>query len=141
MTHDNEFVFKALGNEYTVNSKLAFDFNINFMYRYFENNHITILPKAGIGLEYIGTGIKFYDEETEEPSSYNVSTMHTNIGVMALIPVFLRNYAGIEVSYHYCPYGWSKGIDQQIQQSGLHSRIAVSFLIIYFNLMVNQRRY
>ncbi|KXK21186.1 MAG: hypothetical protein UZ08_BCD001000337 [Candidatus Parvibacillus calidus] len=110
MTHDNEFVFKALGNEYTVNSKLAFDFNINFMYRYFENNHIAILPKAGIGLEYIGTGIKFYDEETEEPSSYNVSTMHTNIGVMALIPVFLRNYAGIEVSYHYCPYGWSKGL-------------------------------
>ncbi len=110
MTDDNDFIFKALGDEYTVNSKLAFDFNINVMYRYFENNRVIILPKAGVGLEYIGTGIRFYDDQTDELNSYNVSTMHTNIGVMALVPVFLRNYAGIEVSYHYCPYGWSKGL-------------------------------
>lgn len=110
LTNDNDFDFIAQNNPYTVNSKIGYNLSANVLYKYFENNHLIVLPKAGLGLESIQTGIDLYDAYNDETKSYDVTTLHANAGLMILTPVFLKNYVGVEISYHYCPYGWSKGL-------------------------------
>lgn len=110
LVDDSDFEFRALGYDHVVNSNFGFNLNVNVAYRIFENDKLTVLPKIGSGWESISTGISSYDEDTQETKYYDVSTMHTNVGITILKPIFRRNYIGLEASYHYCPYGWEKDL-------------------------------
>lgn len=125
--NDQNFDFIALGDTNYVNSDLGFFMGLSLGYKIYENEKFTLIPKFGIGLEYIDTGLESYSDETEETEYHNLETLHTSIGISLLKLVFRRNYIGLEINYHYCPYNWSKNLITKLDNSAYSAEIVFRF--------------
>ncbi len=125
--NDENFDFIALGDTNNVNSDLGFFAGLFLGYKIYESEQFSLIPKFGIGLEYIGTGLEGYTDESEEPEYYNIETLHTSVGISLLKPIFRRNYIGLEVSYHYSPYNWEKNLVTKFDNSAYSVELIFRF--------------
>lgn len=125
--NDQNFDFIALGDTNSVNSDLGFAMGLSLGYKIYESDNFTLIPKIGIGLEYIDTGLESYSDETQETEYYNVETLHTSLGVSLMKPIFRRNYIGLEINYHYNPYGWEKNLITKFDNSAYSAEIIFRF--------------
>jgi hypothetical protein len=127
MQGDKKYNFVALGDNYLVDSKLGINLNINVMYQYSDIKNIFLYPKFGLGYEAIFTGVKIYNPIDEVTNSYDINTLHSNIGILILTPCFRKNYIGLEASYHYCPYRWSKGLKSKFNNNAFSLELIYRF--------------
>ena len=125
--NDENFDYYALGIINDVNSKLGFSIGLAGGYKIFENENLIIIPKIALGYESISTGLREYDEESEETFFHNVETLHSSIGLSVLKPIFRRNYIGMEVNYHYCPYGFDDDLISKFDNSAYSFEIFFRF--------------
>jgi hypothetical protein len=102
--NDDSFNYYALGDTNHVNSDVSIFFGGYIGYKIYESKKLIIVPKFGIGLESVSTGISEKKKNSQDKTYYNVETIHLSLGVSAMKPVFRKNYLGIGMNYHYCPY-------------------------------------
>jgi len=102
--NDDSFIYYALDDSNKVNSDVSVFFGVQFGYKIAASKNLILIPKIGIGLETVDTGIESSSYEEEESTYYNLETAHFSIGLTAMKPVFKKGYTGIGINYHYCPY-------------------------------------
>ena len=125
--NDRNFDYQAFGTGNSVNSSYGFNMGINAGYTLYENNDLLIIPKLGVGFDAINTGLSSFDDETQETTYYNVTTLHTSVAVSILKPIFRRNYIGMEVTYHYCPYGWDEDLISKLENNAYSVELIFRF--------------
>lgn len=125
--NDKNFDFIALGDTNNVNSDLGFLVGLSLGYKVYESKQFSLIPKIGIGLEYIDTGLEGYSDQSNEPEYYNIETLHTSFGIAIMKPIFRRNYIGLEINYHYCPYNWEKNLVTKFDNSAYSAEIIFRF--------------
>ncbi len=103
-TNDDSFNYYALGDTNYVNSDVSIFFGGIIGYKVYENEKLLLVPKFGIGLESVDTGISEKKNNSEEKTYHDVKTIHLSLGISAMTPVFRKSYLGFGVNYHYCPY-------------------------------------
>lgn len=124
--NDNDFKYYALEDTHTVNSNYAFSINGLIGYQLHEINEIKFIPKLGVGLEIVDTGIT-EEKEDEEIEYYNIKTMHFSISLAMMKRVFIKHYAGIEIGYHYCPYELDKDLISKFDNNALSLELFFMF--------------
>jgi hypothetical protein len=77
-------------------------------------NKIYIIPKIGLGFDFISTGI-FEEVGEEQYNSYNPTTMNLTFGINTLIPLLKTSYLGIGINLHYIPYNWDKRVKTPLE--------------------------
>lgn len=125
--NDNDFLFYAFGDTNTVNSDVGVFFGGYFGYKIYEKDKIIILPKFGIGVESVSTGLSKKENNSEETNYYNVETVHLSLGVSVMRQIFKRNYIGLEITYHYCPYQTVKSLYTEFNNNSLSAEVSFRF--------------
>ncbi len=74
----------------------------------YESERLIVVPRLGIGLESVDTGITEKKGNSEDVASHNIETIHLSFGVSLMMQVFRRSYFGAGVNYHYCSYHLNK---------------------------------
>ena len=102
--NDDSFNYYALGDTNYVNSDYSIFFGGLVSYKMYESEKLILLPKFGIGLESVDTGISEKKDYSNDKVYYNVNTVHLSLGLSAMTPIFQKSYLGFGINYHYCPY-------------------------------------
>jgi hypothetical protein len=102
--NDKSFNYYALGDTNNVNSDVSVFFGGLIGYKIYESKKLVLVPKFGIGLESVDTGISEKESKNEDETYYNIETIHLSLGLSAMTPVFRKSYIGVGINYHYCPY-------------------------------------
>ncbi len=110
------FKYNISGDTMTTKSELTFLFGGTIGYKIFENKHIMMVPKFGIGGEGVGTELSKINTKTQEKESVGISALHLSLGMTAYIPVISRQYLGIGLTYHFCPYNLDKNLITKFDQ-------------------------
>lgn len=108
--NDASFNYYALGDTNYVNSAVSVFFGGSIGYKIYESEKLILVPKLGIGLESVDTGISEQLTNSQEEKEHDIETIHLSLGLSAMTPVFKRSYVGIGFNYHYCPYQWDKNL-------------------------------
>lgn len=108
--NDGSFQYYALGDTNRVNSDVSVFIGVLIGYKMYESEKLIVVPKLGIGLESVDTGLSERKNNSQEKTYYNIETIHLSIGLSALMPVLRRNYIGAGIHYHYCPYQLDKNL-------------------------------
>jgi hypothetical protein len=85
-------------------------------------NKIYILPKFGVGFDFISTDIYEVVGE-EEFHYYNPTTLDLTFGVNTLIPLLKTSYLGIGFNFHYIPYNWDHRVKTPIDSHYLSGEV------------------
>ncbi len=125
--NDKDFKFFALGDTNNINSEIGYFFGGLVGYKIYENNNLIIIPKFGIGIESIGTGLSKKGKTNEENEYFDVKTLHISFGLSAIKPIFNRNYIGFGINYHYSPYHLVKELHTKFNNNALSGEIFFRF--------------
>lgn len=101
---DGYFDYTALGTTNQVNSDVSIFLGTLVGYKIYERDNLIVIPKFGVGLESVDTGLSKKKKNTNETTYYNLETIHLSLGLSAMTPILKKSYMGIGVNYHYCPY-------------------------------------
>lgn len=119
--NDSSFVYQAFGTLNSVNSDLSIFFGGLFSYKLIDNERLKLLPKFGIGLEDVNTGLTSEDASrvgfSDDKEYHNIRTLHLSFGLSAMTPIFKKRYLGFEINYHYCPYGLDQNLKTHIDNN------------------------
>lgn len=124
---DSSFYYTAFGSNNLVNSGNSIFGGLMASYKIFENQRLIVLPKFGIGVEVVDTGLSEQKKNSQDETYYNVETLHLSLGISALTPVFKRSYFGIGINYHYCPYQWDKNLLTKFENHLLSAELIYRF--------------
>ena len=102
--NDKDFDYFALGEMHNVNSDVSIFFGGLIGYKIYESKQLVLIPKFGVGLESVDTGISEKNDKGDDTKYHNVETIHLSLGMSALTPIFRKQHLGFELSYHYTPY-------------------------------------
>lgn len=125
--NDERFNYYAFGDTNFVDSKYSVFFGGLFGYKIHETKKLILLPKIGIGLEVVDTGLFEEKGNTNEKVYYNVTTFHLSLGISAMTPVFQKSYLGLGVNYHFCQYGTDKNLLSHFENNLLSAEIFLRF--------------
>ena len=131
--NDDDFLFYAMGDTNLVNSKTTQLFDINFGYKLLDKKGFIIIPRIGAGFESTGTGlsetvvIESEDGDYEGIKYYSLHILNISSGITILRHVFVRNYLGLSVNYHYCPYQWNKKLITKFNNNSLSCELMFRF--------------
>ncbi len=124
---DKDFDYYAKGAVNTVNSDMSFNLSLTLGYKLLESKSIIVMPKVGIGLEIVDTGLYDRNDDPNQDETYNVTTMNLSAGVTTLIPVMKNKYIGVGVNYHYCPYQWDHNLHTKFDTSAFSTEVSWRF--------------
>jgi hypothetical protein len=124
---DKDFDYYFDNEKNTVNSDMSFVFGLTFGYKLLESKNMILLPKLGIGLEVVDTGLYDNSENSNQSDTHNVTTMNLSLGVTTLIPVFKNKYIGLGINYHYCPYQWDTNLRTKFDTSAFSTELSWRF--------------
>lgn len=124
--NDKNFNYYALGDTNNVNSESSIFFGGIFGYQVYKNQKLRIIPKVGIGIESVDTGIS-EKKSRDETKYYDVETIHLSAGISLMVPVLKRNYIGIELNYHFTPYQLVDNLHTKFNSSAISSEIFIRF--------------
>ena len=126
-THDNDFKYYALNDTNVVNSATSIFVGAMVGYKLYSTAKVTIIPKIGIGLEDVDTGIYETKDNSNDKIYHNIKTMHLSMGISAMKPVFISKYLGLEFSYHYCPYEWDTNLHTKFSNHSISAELFFKF--------------
>jgi hypothetical protein len=121
--NDASFNYYALGDTNFVNSDLSVFFGGTIGYKLYESEKLILIPKIGIGLESVDTGLSEPVTNSQQGTELDIETLHLSLGLSALTPVSKRSYLGIGMNYHYCPYQWDKNLLTQFDNNLLSAEV------------------
>ncbi|MCU4173818.1 hypothetical protein [Carboxylicivirga sp. N1Y90] len=121
------FDFNALGKTHNVSSDYSVFFGGLVGYKVIDKDHLKLIPKLGLGLESVSTGITEDVKNSDKKEYYDVDVPHLSLGIAALTPIFKTNYIGIELSYHYCPYHWDSSLISTFNNNLFSTELLVRF--------------
>ena len=128
--NDKEFLFYAMEDTNRVNSKTTLLFYITVGYKVLDKKNIILIPQIGVGFESTLTGLnELIENDLEEDfyKYYDLNALNLSAGFTALIPVFVRNYLGLSVKYHYCPYHWNKNLITKFNNNSIGCEVLFRF--------------
>jgi len=126
--NDKPFNFLAFEDTNTVNSDMSIFMGGLFGYKLVDKNNFSIESKLGFGLESVNTGLSKSDGPTSQDREYyDLSTIHLSLGFAALVPVFEIHRIGLEITYHFCPYGANSNLLTKFDNSALSAEIFYRF--------------
>jgi len=102
---DRSFDYYALGDTNNVNSDVSIFFGGLVSYKLYESEKLILLPKLGIGLESVDTGLSEKKGNSDDKEYHDIETIHLSLGLSAMTPIFRKSYLGLGINYHFCPYG------------------------------------
>lgn len=108
--NDDSFNYYALGDTNHVNSDVSIFFGGLVGYKFYESKKLILISKFGLGLESVSTGISETKKNSQDKTYHDIETFHFSLGLSALTPVFQKNYIGIGINYHFCPYQIDKNL-------------------------------
>lgn len=124
---DSSFYYTAFGSNNLVNSGNTIFGGSIVSYKIFENQRLIVLPKFGIGIEVVDTGLSEQKKNSQDKTYYNVETLHLSLGISVMAPVFKKSYFGIGINYHYCPYQWDKNLLTKFENHLLSTELTYRF--------------
>lgn len=124
---DKDFDYYARGTVNTVNSDVSLILGVTLGYKLLESKSIILMPKLGIGMEVVNTGLYDEGEDSNYDNPFNVTTMNLSFGVTTLIPVLNNRCIGVGVNYHYCPYQWDKNLRTKFDTSAFSAELSWRF--------------
>jgi hypothetical protein len=104
------YSYYALGDTNHVHSGVRLFIGGFVGYKLYESKKLILLPKLGLGLESIDTGLSEKKKNSQNLTYYNIETVHLSLGLSAMTPVLRASYMGIGINYHYCPYDLDKNL-------------------------------
>ncbi|PKP48184.1 MAG: hypothetical protein CVT94_09170 [Bacteroidetes bacterium HGW-Bacteroidetes-11] len=102
--NDDHFNYYAMGDTNYVNSETTLFLGALVGYKIYESKKLILMPKFGIGLESVSTGLSEDKKNSEEKKYHDIETINLSLGLSAMTPVFRKSYIGIGINYHFCPY-------------------------------------
>jgi hypothetical protein len=108
--NDKSFDYYALGVTNNVNSDVSIFFGGLVSYKLYEREKLILLPKVGVGLETVDTGLSEEKDNSEDKKYLDIETIHLSFGISAMTPVFRKSYLGLGLNYHFCPYGLDENL-------------------------------
>lgn len=124
---DKDFQYYAKGDVNTVNSNMSLAAGLSCGYKLLESKNMIVVPKLGIGVEMVDTGLSSEYENSSQYEPFNVTTMNLSFGLTTLIPVFRSRYIGVGINYHYCPYQWDTNLRTKFDTSAFSTEISWRF--------------
>lgn len=124
--NDRNFYYYAMGDTNYVNSAYSIFTGILVGYKIFESRKLIIIPKFGLGLEYVDTGLAKRNKN-ETDVKYDLSTVHLSVGLSVMQPVFSNCYFGLAINYHYCPYQTDKDLLSEISNNLISTEVFFRF--------------
>jgi hypothetical protein len=121
--NDGSFNYFALGDTNFVNSDLSIFFGGTIGYKIYESEKLILIPKVGIGLESVDTGLSEPINNSQETKEFDIETLHLSFGLSAMTPVLRRSYLGVGLNYHYCPYQWDKNLLNKFENNLLSAEV------------------
>ena len=125
--NDGSFKYYAKGDTNQVNSATSIFLGGLIGYKIYESDKLILVPKLGIGLESVDTGITEKGKNSDTEKSKDIETLHLSLGMSAMTPVFKTSYIGIGINYHYCPYQWDKNLLTKLDNNLLSTEIFLRF--------------
>ena len=129
--NSNEFLFSAMDTIHTINPKSTLLFYSNVGYKVIDNKNIILIPLIGVGFESTITGLSELIEGENLDEDYykyhNLNALNLAAGFTVLYPIFVRNYLGLSVKYHYCPYHWNKKLITKFDNSSVGCELLFRF--------------
>lgn len=126
--NDKPFDFIAFEDTNTVNSGMSIFMGGLFGYTLVDKNNFSIASKLGVGLESVNTGLSESDGPSpEDRESYDLNTIHLSLGFAVMVPVFEIHRIGLEITYHFCPYGANSKLLTKFDNSALSAEIFYRF--------------
>lgn len=119
--NDSDFLFNAMGVTNSVNSKTTILIDTKIGYKILDKKRIILIPDIGVGFESTGTGIteEVVIDGEESYKFHNLNMLNVSTGFTIYTPVFVRNYIGLSINYHYCPYQWNKKLITEFNNNSL----------------------
>lgn len=113
--------FYAMDSVHNIKARTVFNFTASVGYKivdfYIKNKtRIMILPKVGVGWDYLFTQIVEEISE-EEVRGYAPLTLSTSIGFTTLVSVAKTSYIGLGFYYHFIPYNWDKSVKTKFDKN------------------------
>lgn len=120
------FNFFAMDQLQSVKSHTVVNLGANVGYRILDlpiaSKKVIIIPKVGLGVDLINTGL--YEQIGEEEYNYYYPiTLHVKMGISAMVPFFQTSYFGLGFYYHYIPYHWDKRLRSKMDENYLSGEI------------------
>ena len=121
-----EFNFFAMDQLQTVKSHTVVNLGAHVGYRILNlpiaSKKVIIIPKVGLGVDLINTGL--YEQVGEEEYNYYYPiSLHVKMGISAMVPFFQTSYFGLGFYYHYIPYHWDKRLRSKMDSNYLSGEI------------------
>lgn len=121
--NDGSFNYYALGDTNHVNSDVSIFGGVLIGYKIYESKKIILVPKFGIGIESVGTGISEKKNNSQDKTYHDVETIHLSFGLSAMTPVFRKSYVGVGINYHFCPYQLDKNLYTKFENNLISTEI------------------
>ncbi len=125
--NDRTFNYYAMDRLNEVDSKSNLNFGFSVSRRINRSEKFRIYPKAGLGLEVIHTGLSERKNGEDEDTHYDLTTFNLTTGFLFLSPIHKRDYLGLGINYHLCPYGLDKNLKTPISNSLLSTELVYRF--------------
>jgi len=125
-TNDRNFDYFASEKTNTVNSDISIFGGGLVGYKLFETKKLILIPKLGVGIESVDTGL-YESDRNNNKEYFDLKTIHLSIGLSAMTPILTKNYIGIEISYHYTPYQLDKNLLTDLETSALSTEVFFRF--------------
>lgn len=125
--NDKDFDYFALGEMHTVNSDVSIFFGGLIGYKIYESKQLVLMPKFGVGLESVDTGISEKNDKGDDTKYHDVETIHLSLGMSALTPIFRKQHLGCELSYHYTPYQLVENLHTKLNHSSVSFQVFLRF--------------
>ncbi len=124
--NDKNILYIAENDTSSVNSKSSLLLSLKAGYKLFETKKMMVIPKLGLGIEVINTGIRIKSSDGSY-ESFDVETACFSLGVSFLTPVLKRNYLGINFDYRFCPYGLDENLITKLDNNMISGGISYRF--------------
>lgn len=126
-TNNKHFNYIAMGDTNRVKSDVTVMFGAAAGLKLIEKKNLTIFAKFGAGLVNVDTGLSETKPGKDETKYYSVSAFHGSGSLSALVPVFRKNYLGLELSWHYCPYQMDKKLLTRFDNHSVSTQLFFRF--------------
>jgi hypothetical protein len=125
--NDEAFDYYALGDTNRVNSDYSIFFGGYLGYKMYESKKLVLIPKLGMGLESVETGLSEKKENSEEVDYLNIDIFHFSLGLSAMTPVNRKGYFGLGINYHYCPYDSDENLYTKFENNLISAEVFYRF--------------
>lgn len=126
-TNNKHFDFYAMGDTNWVKSDVTVMFGVTTGFKLVEKKNLTLMARFGAGVVSADTGLSETKPGKDEKKYYSVTTFYASGSVMALVPVFKRNYLGVELGWYYCPYQLDKRLLTRFDNHSVSTQLFFRF--------------